>query len=172
LLALALTRRHGSWLDRAVITLSPLSAAPAWIFGIILGVLAYRLLGIISLGGHLDAWPDEFKLAYLPHILKHMVMPFLAIFLSGLFQSVYAWRAFFLIYSSEDHVEVARAKGLPHRVVERSYILRPGLPAVITSFSLVLMALWQEAIALAGATPCSPPKSSPPRDRPSPIMPN
>jgi peptide/nickel transport system permease protein len=74
--------------------------------------------------------------------------PFLAIFLSGLFQSVYAWRAFFLIYSSEDHVEIARAKGLPHRMVERSYILRPGLPAVITSFSLVLMALWQEVIAL------------------------
>jgi peptide/nickel transport system permease protein len=148
LLALALTRRHGSWLDRAVITLSPLSAAPAWVIGIVLGVLSYRVLGVVSLGGALDAWPDEFKLAYVPLILKHMILPFLAIFLSGLFQSVYAWRSFFLLYSSEDHVEVARAKGLPHRMVERRYILRPGLPAVLTSFALLLMGLWQEVVAL------------------------
>jgi peptide/nickel transport system permease protein len=147
-LALALTRRHGSWLDRAVITLSPLSAAPAWILGMLLGVLSYRVLGVISLGGALDAWPDEFKLAYVPHILKYTILPFLAIFLSGLFQSVYAWRSFFLIYSSEEHVEVAKAKGLPYRMLERRHILRPGLPAVLTSFALLLMGLWQEIIAL------------------------
>ncbi len=147
-LALALTRKHGGWLDKAVIALSPMSAAPAWVVGILLNVLLYRVLGIISLGGTLDSWPDEFKLAYIPHLLKYLTLPFLAIFLSGLFQSIYAWRTFFLIYSSEDHVEIARAKGLPRRMMERRYILRPVLPTVLTGFALLLMGLWQEVIAL------------------------
>jgi peptide/nickel transport system permease protein len=76
-----------------------------------------------------------------------MILPFLAIFLSGLFQSIYAWRTFFLVYSGEDSVEIARAKGLPPRMMERRYILRPGLPTVLTSFSLLLIVLWQEIIA-------------------------
>ncbi|NIV28397.1 MAG: ABC transporter permease subunit, partial [Anaerolineae bacterium] len=62
--------------------------------------------------------------------------------------SVYTWRSLFLVYSQEEYVDMAKAKGLPHRMLERRHILRPGLPAVLTSFALMLVVLWQEIIAL------------------------
>jgi peptide/nickel transport system permease protein len=146
--ALALTKKHGSWLDKIVVALSPMSSAPAWIYGIILNLVFLRLLGTSLTGAAFHAWPDEFKLVYLPTVLKQMFLPFVAIFLSGFFQSVYAWRAFFQLYASEDHVEMAKAKGLTPRVIERRYILRTALPSVITSFALLIIVLWQEIIPL------------------------
>ncbi len=148
LLALALSRRHGGWADRLVVALSPLSAAPAWAYGIILNVLFLRVSTSVTAGGTLDAWPTEFSLAYIPIVLKHMLLPFLSIFVSGFFSSVYAFRAFFVLYSSDDYVEMAKARGLTSKAIERRYILRPGLPTVITSFALLLVGLWQEIIAL------------------------
>jgi peptide/nickel transport system permease protein len=77
-----------------------------------------------------------------------MFLPFLSIFVSGFFFSLYTWRSLFLIYSQEDYVDMAKAKGLPHRMLERRHILRPGLPAVLTSFAMMLVVLWQQIIAL------------------------
>jgi len=147
-LALPLSKKYGGWLDRLVITLSPLSSAPSWVFGIVLNLIFIRVLGIMSTGGTFDAWPSEFTLAYIPMVLKQMILPFLAIFFSGLFQGIYAWRTFFLIFSREDYVEMARAKGLPPMMIERRYILKPVLPNLITSFALLFISLWQEVIAL------------------------
>jgi peptide/nickel transport system permease protein len=65
-----------------------------------------------------------------------------------LFLTIYNWRTFFLIYSSEDYVEMAKAKGLSSREIERRYILRPTLPTIITSFALTLIGLWTGAIIL------------------------
>lgn len=146
-LALPLTRNFGGWLDRLFVGLLPLSAAPAWVYGVVLNIVLLRVFSV-SIGGTFDAWPAEMKWQYLPIVLKHLLLPFLAIFLSGLFQGVYAWRTFFLIYANEDYVEMARAKGLSHHQVERRYILRPALPGLITSFALMAAALWQEVIAL------------------------
>jgi peptide/nickel transport system permease protein len=74
--------------------------------------------------------------------LKHMVLPLLAWTLSGIFLGTYSFRTFFLIYSSEDYVEMAKAKGLTSRDVERRYVLRPTLPTIITNFSLGLIGVW------------------------------
>jgi hypothetical protein len=41
-----------------------------------------------------------------------MILP-AALILSAVFLTIYNWRTFFLIYSSEDYVEMAKAKGLP-----------------------------------------------------------
>ncbi|NIV37352.1 MAG: ABC transporter permease subunit, partial [Anaerolineae bacterium] len=147
-LALALTRRIGSRLDRTFVALSPMSAAPAWVVGLILNLILFGLLGITRSRGLVDAWPQEFKWEYVPALLKPLILPFLAIFISGLFQSVYMWRTFFMIHADEDYVEMARAKGLPPRVVERRYILRSVLPAVLTGLALLMVGFWQEVIAL------------------------
>ena len=147
-LALFMTRKYGSWLDKLVITLTPLSSVPAWVYGVVLNVALMRILGGMFSGGAFDAWPRDFTLAHLPYILRYMFLPFLAILLSGIFQSVYAWRTFFLLYASEDHVEMAKAAGLPPRTIERRHILRLGLPNVITSFALLMITLWQEVVAL------------------------
>ena len=147
-LSLGLTKRRGGWLDKTVIALSPMGAVPAWAFGIVLDVILLRLRTGLTSGGAFDAWPREFTAAYIPMVLKHMFLPFLSIFLSGFFFGVYTWRSLFLLYSQEDYVDMARAKGLPHRMLERLHILRPGLPAVLTSFALMLVVLWQQIIPL------------------------
>ena len=79
-------------------------------------------------------------------MLKHLALPGLSLILASFFLSIYNWRTFFLIYSSEDYVEMAKAKGLTARNIERRYILRPTLPTIITQFALLLISVWQGAI--------------------------
>jgi peptide/nickel transport system permease protein len=148
-LALSLTKKRGGWLDRIVVALAPMGAIPTWAYSIILTFALPSGLGaMLAVGRDFDVWPDEFTLSYIPLLIKYMALPMLAIFCSGLFKSVYAWRAFFSLHVNEDYVEMARAKGLPSRLLQQRYILRPGLPSVITSLVLLLIGLWQEAIIL------------------------
>lgn len=142
LIALFLSRRYGSFLDKLVIALSPSSSAPGWFYGIFLIVIFAAILKILPFGGMVAAPPPDNKVEYALSLLKHMILPVTAITLSVIFQSTYAWRTFFLIYSSEDYVEMAKAKGLTSREIERRYVLRPTLPTIITSFALTLIGLW------------------------------
>ncbi len=80
--------------------------------------------------------------------MKHLVLPVSAIVISSVFLTSYHWRTFFLIYSSEDYVDMAKAKGLTSSQIERRYVLRPTLPTIITSFALTLISLWTGAIVL------------------------
>jgi peptide/nickel transport system permease protein len=146
--ALFLSRRYGSFLDKAIVALAPTSAAPAWFYGIFLILLFASLLRVLPFGGMVDVPPPESAPAYALSVLKHMVLPISAILIGSLFISIYNWRTFFLIYSSEDYVEVAKAKGLPSGAIERRYILRPTLPPIITSFAFALISLWGGAIIL------------------------
>lgn len=146
--ALALTHVQGGWLDRLVIVLTPLSAAPPWVYGILLTVIAFQIPALRFVTARFDAWPREFQWSYVPRVLGHMLLPTLSIFLSKFFQSVFAWRTLFLLHYDEDYVALAKAKGLPRGMLERRYILRPTLPAVLTNFALLLTSLWQEVIIL------------------------
>lgn len=146
LIALALARRYGSFFDRVVIALAPLSAAPAWFYGIFLILIFASIFQILPYGGMIDAPPPQTQLGYILSVLKHMILPILAWFLAYLAIGTYGWRTFFLIHSSEDYVELAKAKGLTDKAIERRYILRPTLPTVITNFALTLIFAWQGAI--------------------------
>ena len=95
-----------------------------------------------------NRWPPGFHWSYLKFYLGNMLPAVAAIFISKFFQSVYAWRTVFLVNSSEDYVDVAKAKGMPDKMIERRYILRPLLPNIITNFVLIMIALWQESIIL------------------------
>ncbi|MCL7455524.1 MAG: ABC transporter permease, partial [Anaerolineae bacterium] len=147
-LALALSRRYGSWFDRAIIALTPTSSAPGWFYGLFLILIFAALLRVLPYGGMVDAPPPDNPVQYALSLAKHLVLPVTAILISSLFLSVYNWRTFFLIYSSEDYVEMAQAKGLSDREIERRYVLRPTLPTIITSFALTLITLWTGAIIL------------------------
>ncbi len=147
-LALVLSRRYGSLLDKLVVALSPLSSAPNWIYGVLLILIFAIELRILPFGGMHGPVPPETRLEGLGVLVRHMILPVSAIFLSTFFKSVYAWRTFFLINSQEDYVELGRAKGLAPRMLERAYILRPTLPFVVTSFTVLLITFWQEVIAL------------------------
>lgn len=146
--ALPLSQKHGGILDRFITLLSPLSAAPSWIYGILLIIIFARQLNWLPYGGMFDELPPANRWGYIPIVLKHMLLPAAAIFLSAFFQSVYTWRTFFVLHASEDYVEMARAKGLPNWLIQNRYILRPALPFIVTAFSLVVISFWQNSIAL------------------------
>lgn len=148
LAALYLSRSYGSMLDKLTITLAPTSSAPAWFYGLFLILIFAAIFQILPFGGMVAAPPPEEPLQYLLSLLRHLALPVSAILLSNMFLGAYTWRTFFLIYSSEDYVEIARAKGLNSKAIERRYILRPTLPFIITSFALTLIQLWLGAIIL------------------------
>lgn len=145
LLALNLSRRYGNFWDRVVVALSPTSAVPPWFYGIFLILIFAALFKILPFGGMVDSPPPSNPIDYSLSVLKHLTLPVTSLVLSSFFLSIYNYRTFFLIYSSEDYVEMAKAKGLPSRDVERRYILRPTLPNIITNFAFLIIALWTGA---------------------------
>jgi len=147
-IGLALSRRYGSFLDRAVIALTPTSSAPAWFYGLFLILIFAAILKVLPFGGMVDAPPPDNRVQYGLSLAKHLILPTTAIIIGALFLNAYNYRTFFLIYSSEDYVEMAKAKGLSDREIERRYVLRPTLPNIITNFALLLITLWQGAIIL------------------------
>jgi len=145
-IALSLSRNYGSIWDKIVIALSPTSAVPPWFYGIFLILIFAAAFKILPFGGMVDSPPPSNTFDYAVSVLKHLILPGLALVLSSFFISVYNYRTFFLIYSSEDYVDMAKAKGLPSRDIERTYILRPTLPTIITNFSLLIITLWTGAL--------------------------
>jgi peptide/nickel transport system permease protein len=144
-LALILSRKYGSFWDKAVITLSPSSAAPPWFYGIFFILIFAAVFKILPFGGMVSSPPPDTTIGYSLDVLKHLILPGSALIISSFFLSIYTWRTFFLIYSSEDYVDMAKAKGLTSRDIERRYILRPTLPTIITNFALLLITLWTGA---------------------------
>ncbi len=147
-ISLSLSRRYGSIADRTVIALAPTSAAPGWFYGIFLILLFAAVLRVMPWGGMVAAPPPREPLAYALSLLRHLTLPVTAIVLGAIFGGIYNWRTFFLIYSSEDYVELARAKGLGSRAIQNRYILRPTLPTIITQFMLSVITMWMGAIVL------------------------
>ena len=147
-LGLSLSRRYGSFFDKTVLALAPTSAAPGWFYGLFLILIFAGLLRLLPFGGMVSAPPPENPIDYALSLLQHMILPVTATLLSAIFLTIYNWRTFFLIYASEDYVEMAKAKGLPDGMIERRYVLRPTLPNIVTSFALLLITLWTGAIIL------------------------
>jgi peptide/nickel transport system permease protein len=145
LLALSLSRRYGNFWDKAVVALSPTSAVPPWFYGIFMILIFAALLKVLPFGGMVDSPPPANRFDYALSLMKHLILPVSSLVLSSFFLSIYNYRTFFLIYSSEDYVEMAKAKGLPTRDVEQRYILRPTLPNIITNFALLIITLWTGA---------------------------
>jgi peptide/nickel transport system permease protein len=143
---LYLSRKYGSKIDKIIVSLSPLSSMPGWFYGIFLIMIFASWLGILPYGGIVDAPPPEHPLFYALSVLKHMVLPMLSWFIAYFAINTYSMRTFFLMFSSEDYVELAKAKGVPAREIEKKYILRPTLPPIVTQLALLLISSWMGAI--------------------------
>ncbi len=144
-IALSLSRNYGNFWDKLVIALSPTSSVPPWFYGIFFILIFAAVLKILPFGGMVAAPPPTNTGDYILSLLKHLILPASSLIIASLFLSIYNWRTFFLIYSSEDYVDMAKAKGLSSRDIERRYILRPTLPTIITNFALLVIALWTGA---------------------------
>ncbi|MCJ7696628.1 MAG: ABC transporter permease subunit [Anaerolineaceae bacterium] len=147
-LALHLSQNYNKFFDKIVSFLAPISSVPSWVIGIILISIFAVELRILPIGGTFDTYPPETKIGYIPILLKHMALPVTAIFLSLFFQLVYSWRTIFVTFGNEDYVELGKAAGLKPKSIRKKYILKPTLPYVITSFSLMLVSFWQMTMAL------------------------
>ncbi len=143
--ALKLSRAYGSFWDKMIIALSPTSSAPPWFYGIFFILIFAAILKILPFSGMISAPPPENTWQYIGNLLQHLILPAGSLVIGELFISIYTWRTFFLIYSSEDYVDMAKAKGLPDQDIENRYILRPTLPTIITNFALLLIGLWTGA---------------------------
>ncbi len=143
---LFLSRRYGSRLDRIMTLLTPMSSLPGWFYGLFLILIFASILRVLPYGGMVEIPPPTDRLEYALSVLRHMVLPILSWLTAYFFISTYTRRTFFLIFSSEDYVEVAKAKGIPDPIIRRRYILRPTLPPIITDLSLTLIASWTGAI--------------------------
>lgn len=143
---LILARAYGSKFDKVISWLAPTSVIPGWVYGIFLILIFYVWLHILPPGGLVDYPPPKEPFLYFVSVLRHMILPMLSWIIAGLFLGLYSNRTFFLIFSTEDYVEVARAKGLPPRRVDLSYVLRPTLPSIITGLSLAIIGSWSGAI--------------------------
>ena len=146
LIGLYLSRHYGSWLDKLFIALAPTSVIPGWFYGIFLILIFYTWLHVLPPGGIVDIPPPKDPISYGLSMLKHMILPLASWIISGFFLGCYSSRTFFLIFSTEDYVEVAKAKGVGPRQIELRYILRPSLPPIITNFALGLIGSWGGAI--------------------------
>jgi peptide/nickel transport system permease protein len=142
------SRKEDQWIDRFFSILTPLSSIPSWVYGIFLVAIFAVQLKILPFSGKYDNIPADTWLENALIVGKHMVLPVISILLGLFFQLVYSWRTFFLVYSREDYVDLAKAKGLTLRTLERRYILHPTLPYILTSFALTLVGFWQMTIAL------------------------
>ncbi len=146
--SLYLARHYGGWWDRLLSILSPISSVPSWVFAILLVTIFAVQLHLLPVAGMSGFYKPTEPGAYILDLLKHMVLPVMALVLSLLFQLVYTWRTFLILYSEEDYVDLARAKGLNAHLLEKQYILKPALPYIITSFATSLIGFWQLTVAL------------------------
>jgi peptide/nickel transport system permease protein len=146
--SLYLARRHGGWLDQVMLMVSPLSSVPSWVFAVLLVTIFAVQLRWLPPAGMFDFHKPTEPIPYALALVRHMILPVSALVLSLLFQLVYTWRTFLILYSEEDYVELARAKGLEPRLLEKQYILRPALPYVLTSFVTSLIGFWQLTVVL------------------------
>lgn len=146
--ALKLSQNQNSLVDKIVSFLAPISSVPSWVIGLLLIYIFVIELRLLPIGGMLDTLPPENKIGYIPIILKHMILPVTAIVISLIFQIIYSWRTMFITFGQEDYVDLALCMGLPNRKLQKKYILKPTLPYVLTSFSLMLISFWQMTMAL------------------------
>jgi len=147
-LSLRMSRNYGKWYDKLFSFFAALSSIPSWVYGIILITIFALELRLLPTGRMVGNFPPETTWGYILVVGRHMILPVSAIFLSVFFTLVYSWRTFFITFSSEDYVELGKAVGMSDRKLERNYILKPTLPYVITSFSLMFVTFWQMTLAL------------------------
>lgn len=145
-IALALSLRHGGFLDRMATLLVPIFAAPSWFHGLALVTIFAALIKLLPWGGWISPPIPETSFTYLLAVLRHMILPLTASVLGSLPLAVYANRALFLVNSSEDYVEMGRAMGLRPGKLMRRYVLRPVLPAIITNFTFISLMAWEGVI--------------------------
>ncbi|HEU4740768.1 MAG TPA: ABC transporter permease [Meiothermus sp.] len=134
-----MSTRVGSRIDRFVTYLAAISnALPTWWLGILLILLFTYQLRWLPSEGMYSVPPPEGGFARFLDLLWHSVLPVMTLVLVSIGPSIYSIRTLTLNIAQEDHVNVARAKGMPERIVLWRHILRVAAPPIVTGLILGL----------------------------------
>ncbi|MCL0101944.1 ABC transporter permease [Dehalococcoidia bacterium] len=129
----------GSKTDRVLSYFSAISfAMPAWWIGILMILIFAFTLGWLPAGGMYSTPPPEHTFLRLLDLVKHAILPVLTLVLVSVGPYLYAVRTMTMNVAQEDHVMIARAKGMPEGIVARRHILRVAAPPIVTGLILGL----------------------------------
>ena len=129
----------GSKFDRVVSYFSAVSfAMPAWWMGILAILIFGFQLHLLPTGGMYGTPPPEGGILRFLDVLKHAILPVFTLVLVSVGPYIYSVRTMTINVAQEDHVTVARAKGMPEGIVTRRHILRVAAPPIVTGLILGL----------------------------------
>jgi peptide/nickel transport system permease protein len=136
-----LSTRAGSRVDRFVSYVAAITnGLPAWWAGILLILVFSFWLRILPSGGMYSTPPPDGLIASTLDLAWHALLPILTLVLVSIGPSIYVIRTMTLNVALQDHVTVARAKGLSEGLIRRRHILRVAAPPIVTGLILGLAA--------------------------------
>ena len=134
-----LSTRVGSRADRIASWLAAISnALPGWWAGIVLIFVFGFALRWLPTGGMLSTPPPTEPLARALDMAWHAILPILTLVLVSVGPSIYVVRTMTMSVAQDDHVMLARAKGMSGGAIERRHILRVAAPPIVTGLILGL----------------------------------
>jgi peptide/nickel transport system permease protein len=153
-------KRYGTWVDHSSLVLSLLGISiPVFFLAILLKYVFAVKLGLLPTVGRISVLidlehPTNFylldaliagDLAAFWDVIKHLILPAIALGSIPLAVTARITRAAVLDVQNEDYVRTARAKGLSPRVVDERHIFRNALLPITTIIGL------QTGLLLSGA---------------------
>ena len=146
-LGLVMTKNIGGRFDRSLTMFAIVtSVIPPWFIGILLVLIFSFYFRLFPFGGMVGVPPPDNIVGYSVDVMYHMVLPLFSWIVTGFPYWAYITRNILVQISQEDYVMAAKAKGLPDNRVMGDYILRPGLPPIVTNSALAIIASWMGAI--------------------------
>jgi len=137
----------GSRMDRGVSYLAAISnAVPAWWLGILFILVFAFKLDILPAQGMYSNPPPDGRVARWLDLAQHAVLPIFTVVVISIGPTIYSVRTMTMTAAQEDHVLLARAKGLSEGTVTMRHILRVAAPPIVTGLVLGLAASLSGAI--------------------------
>ncbi|GAA5035359.1 ABC transporter permease [Terrabacter aeriphilus] len=131
--------RRNSRLD-SVVTLGSTflgTLQPFWIALLLLYVFGYSLGWFPTSGGYEESTPG-FNFPFIQEAVSHSFLPALALLIVTPIGWILGMRNTMIMNLGEDYIRLAKAKGLPDRVVALKYAARNALLPSVTGFALAL----------------------------------
>jgi peptide/nickel transport system permease protein len=136
--AFAAWRRNGRF-DSVVTLLSTFigSLNAFWIALLLIFVLGYSLGWFATSGGYEESTPG-FNWPFIYDAISHAFLPALALMIVTPIGWILGMRNTMIMNLNEDYIKLAKAKGLPDRVVALRYAARNALLPSVTGFAIAL----------------------------------
>jgi peptide/nickel transport system permease protein len=131
---------RGSWFDMSVTSIFTFTSSFPyfWFAMIVVFVLAFTFQVFPNSGGYATQMVPGFNMAFLGSAVYHSILPALTILVSSLGGWQLQMRNNMIAALNEDYVVLARAKGLPQRMLAMGYAARNAILPNMTSFAMSL----------------------------------